>query len=58
VQKLALLIPAIYVAAKAGFSCREADAVIEHGRQSPVEVLSAVRDLMKQLKLARLKEAP
>src|SRR5665213_1513848 len=41
-RKFALLIPAIYVGAKAGYSCKEADVVIEHGRQSTVEVLAAV----------------
>jgi hypothetical protein len=55
-RKFALLIPAICVAAKAGYSCKEADVVIEHGRQSTVEVLASVRDLMKQFKLARFME--
>lgn len=39
-RKFALLITAICVAAKAGYSCKEADVVIEHGRQSTVEVLA------------------
>jgi hypothetical protein len=37
-------------------SFEKADAVMEHGRQSLVEVLAAVRYLMKQFKPARLKE--
>ena len=41
---------------KAGSSCRKADAVVEYGRQSPIEVLAAVRDLGKQFELARLKK--
>jgi hypothetical protein len=55
-RKIAMDTP-VGCAAKSGYSSKEADAVIEHGRQSPVEVLAAGRELMKQFKLARLKEA-